>query len=79
MPFPFGVAIGRKSFVEGIFTRCRGHFGPNRKTGARPLREDAGGLHALHGKREPIPPAVQWNCHGGSATESTYRFVTVTL
>ncbi len=46
--FSDGVAIGRKSFVEGIFTRCRGHFGAKRKTGARKVREDeAGGLHAL--------------------------------
>ena len=45
--FSDGVAIGSKSFVEGIFTRCREHFGPKRRTGARPVREDAGGLHAL--------------------------------
>ena len=45
--FSDGVAIGSKGFVEGIFTRCREHFGPQRKTGARPVREDAGGLHAL--------------------------------
>jgi putative transposase len=45
--FSDGVAIGSKGFVEGIFTRCREHFGPKRKTGARPVREDAGGLHAL--------------------------------
>jgi hypothetical protein len=42
------VAIGSKGFVEGIFTRCRGHFGAKRKSGARKVREDAaGGLHAL--------------------------------
>jgi REP element-mobilizing transposase RayT len=45
--FSDGVAIGSKGFVEGIFTRCREHFGPQRKTGARAVREDAGGLHAL--------------------------------
>jgi putative transposase len=45
--FSDGVAIGSKGFVEGIFSRCREHFGPKRKTGARPVREDAGGLHAL--------------------------------
>ena len=45
--FSDGVAIGSKGFVEGIFTRCREHFGPKRKSGARPVREDAGGLHAL--------------------------------
>jgi hypothetical protein len=34
--------------VEGIFARCREHFGAKRKDGARKLREDAaGGLHAL--------------------------------
>jgi putative transposase len=46
--FSDGVAIGSKSFVEGIFTRCREHFGAKRKSGARPLREDeCGNLHAL--------------------------------
>ncbi len=46
--FSDGVAIGSKSFVEGIFTRCREHFGAKRKSGAREVREDAaGGLHAL--------------------------------
>jgi len=46
--FSDGLAIGSKGFVEGIFTRCRGHFGAKRKTGARKVREDeVGGLHAL--------------------------------
>jgi putative transposase len=46
--FSDGVAIGSKGFVEGIFTSCREHFGPKRKTGARSVREDAeGSLHAL--------------------------------
>jgi hypothetical protein len=46
--FSDGVAIGSKGFVEGIFTRCREHFGPKRKNGARKIREDeAGSLHAL--------------------------------
>jgi REP element-mobilizing transposase RayT len=45
--FSDGVAIGSKGFVEGVFTRCREHFGPKRQIGARPVREDAGGLHAL--------------------------------
>lgn len=49
--FSDGVAIGRKGFVEGIFHRCREHFGPKRKNGARKLREDAGGLHALREMR----------------------------
>jgi hypothetical protein len=42
------VASGSKGFVEGVFKGCRSHFGPNRKTGARKVREDATGrLHAL--------------------------------
>jgi hypothetical protein len=46
------VAIGSKGFVEGIFARCRGYFGPKRKSGARKVREDAaGGLHALRDLR----------------------------
>jgi hypothetical protein len=46
--FSDGVAIGSKGFVEGVFTKCRQHFGPKRKDGARKLREDAAGsLHAL--------------------------------
>jgi hypothetical protein len=50
--FSDGVAIGSKGFVEGIFARCRGHFGPKRKSGARKVREDAaGGLHALRNLR----------------------------
>jgi hypothetical protein len=50
--FSDGVAIGSKGFVEGIFTKCRGHFGAKRKDGARKVREDgAGGLHALRGLR----------------------------
>ena len=50
--FSDGVAIGSKGFVEGVFTKCRGHFGAKRKDGARKLREDAaGGLHALRGLR----------------------------
>jgi hypothetical protein len=46
--FSDGVAIGSKSFVEGVFNVCRSSFGAKRKSGARPVREDAaGGLHAL--------------------------------
>ena len=46
--FSDGVAIGSKGFVEGVFARCRAHFGVTRKTGARKVREDeSGGLHAL--------------------------------
>jgi hypothetical protein len=54
--FSDGVAIGSKGFVEGIFARCRGHFGAKRKNGARKVREDAAGtLHALRNLRtEPV-------------------------
>ena len=54
--FSDGMAIGSKGFVEAIFTRCRGHFGAKRKTGARKLREDeAGGIYALRGLRmDPV-------------------------
>jgi putative transposase len=46
--FSDGVAIGSKSFVEGVFNGCRGHFGAKRKDGARKVREDAAvTLHAL--------------------------------
>jgi hypothetical protein len=50
--FSDGVAIGSKSFVEGVFTKCRGHFGAKRKDGARKVREDAAGsLHTLRDLR----------------------------
>ena len=43
--FSDGLVIGSKSYVEGVFRQCRGHFGPKRTSGARALREDAqGGL-----------------------------------
>ena len=46
--FSDGVAIGSKSFVEGVFNGCRSCFGAKRKDGARRIREDAeGSLHAL--------------------------------
>ena len=46
--FSDGVAIGSRSFVEGVFKGCRDHFGEKRKDGARKIREDAAGsLHAL--------------------------------
>jgi REP element-mobilizing transposase RayT len=50
--FSAGLAIGSKDFVEGVFARCREHFGTKRKTGARSIREDkTGGLHALRDLR----------------------------
>jgi hypothetical protein len=46
--FSDGVAIGSRGYVDGIFESRRSHFGPKRRTGARPVREDAAGtLHAL--------------------------------
>lgn len=39
--FSDGLVLGSKLFVEGIFAKYRGHFAPGRKSGARPLREDA--------------------------------------
>jgi len=41
--FTDGLVLGEKSYVDGIFARHRGHFGPKRTSGARPLREDAQG------------------------------------
>ena len=50
--FSDGVAIGSKGFVEGVFKRCREHFGAKRKDGARKIREDAAeSLHALRALR----------------------------
>lgn len=50
--FSDGVAIGSKSFVEGVFNRSREHFGAKRKDGARKLREAAGtGLFSLRALR----------------------------
>jgi REP element-mobilizing transposase RayT len=41
--FSDGLVIGTKGYVEGVFAKCRSHFGPGRKSGARALREDANG------------------------------------
>lgn len=41
--FSDGLVLGSKGFVEGAFAMCREYFGPERKNGARPLREDAAG------------------------------------
>jgi REP element-mobilizing transposase RayT len=50
--FSDGVAIGGKSFVEGVFQGCREFFGAKRKDGARRIREDAAGsLCALRNLR----------------------------
>jgi hypothetical protein len=43
--FSDGVALGNRAFVNEVFQRHRGNFGPKRKEGARPLRYAAwGGL-----------------------------------
>jgi hypothetical protein len=36
--FSDGLALGSDGFLEGIFRRYRGHFGPNRTSGARSMR-----------------------------------------
>jgi len=36
--FTDGVAFGSREFVEGVFRKFRGRFGPKRKTGARRIR-----------------------------------------
>jgi len=36
--FSDGLALGGREFVEGVFARYRGHFGPRRHSGARPMR-----------------------------------------
>ena len=35
--------LGSKAYVEGMFQKYRGIFGPQRKSGARGMREAAGG------------------------------------
>ena len=41
--FSDGLVIGSKGYVEGIFQRYRGLFGPKRNDGARSIKEDAQG------------------------------------
>ncbi|MEI6653193.1 MAG: transposase [Verrucomicrobiota bacterium] len=41
--FSDGLVLGSKSYVEGMFQKYRGIFGPKRKSGARSLREAADG------------------------------------
>jgi hypothetical protein len=36
--FSDGLAFGGQEFVETVFRRYRGHFGPKRQSGARPMR-----------------------------------------
>jgi putative transposase len=44
--FTDGAVIGSRSFVDGIFEKCRDRFGEKRKNGARKLRGRAGGAAA---------------------------------
>ena len=37
------LVLGSKSYVDGMFQKYRGIFGPKRKSGARGLKEDANG------------------------------------
>lgn len=54
--FSDGVALGSREYVERIFQTHRHRFGPDRKTGARPLRRvEAGGLRTLRDLRlQPV-------------------------
>ena len=49
--FSDGVAIGSRSFVEGVFAARREHFGGKRKDGARELKETSGSLFSLRALR----------------------------
>lgn len=49
--FSDGVAIGSRSFVEGVFKERRESFGKKRKDGARPIREAEAGLFSLRALR----------------------------
>ena len=53
--FEGGIAFGSKEFVESIFARNRGFFGPKRKTGARRIRGLAGDpLYTLRDLRRNV-------------------------
>ncbi len=41
--FSDGLVLGSKAYVKGMFQKYRGIFGPKRKSGARGMREAAGG------------------------------------
>lgn len=45
--FSDGAILGSKAFVEGIFESQREQFSPQRKRGARRIREVESTLHAL--------------------------------
>ena len=57
--FADGVALGSAAFLETVFQRYRGQFGPRRQTGARPMRfGDWGGLCTLRDLRlQPVSRA----------------------
>jgi REP element-mobilizing transposase RayT len=58
--FSDGVALGSRAFVESVFQAHRAYFGPKRRTGARPIRQDAlGGLCTARDLRlDPITVPV---------------------
>jgi len=49
--FSDGVAIGSRSFVEGVFAGRREYFGERRKDGARKIDETTAGLFSLRALR----------------------------
>jgi len=49
--FSHGVAIGGRAFIEKVFQERRECFGPQRKDGARPIREAEAGLFAMRALR----------------------------
>jgi len=57
--FSDGLAVGGQAFLENVFRRYRGHFGPKRSTGARPMRfGEWGGLCTLRDLRlAPVAPS----------------------
>jgi REP element-mobilizing transposase RayT len=54
--FSDGLVLGSKSYVDGLFQHYRGHFGPQRTSGARALREDAHG--SLFSARQLVVRAI---------------------
>jgi REP element-mobilizing transposase RayT len=54
--FSDGLVLGTKSYVDGVFEKYRGQFGPKRTSGARALREDA--QHSLFTARQLAVRAV---------------------
>jgi hypothetical protein len=54
--FSDGLALGGSEFLQGVFERYRGHFGPRRRTGPRPMRYgEWGGLFTLRDLRlQPV-------------------------